>query len=917
VTFQVDNPATSQTATAQIYVFVVAAVSLPTGPLPGGGVGQPYLNGVAAFNGTAANYQWSITSGSLPAGLTLTNGSPACRISGTPTTTGTSNFTLEVQDGSATASQAYSIVIGSALSITTTSLSAASSGAAYSATITATGGDGNYTWALQSVLPSGLALTGGSPSATIDGTTADSGDFTVRLMVKDGANQSAYATLALTVTPGAFSISTTGLPDGLIAAAYSQTLTATGGTVTAWSIVAGVLPYGISLATDTIAGTPQSSGVYTFTVKADESGGASHRVSLTLTINSAASALTVTTTSLARATEGTVYTEYLTAYGGTNTGYSWAVVAGSLPSGVSISGDELTGTPAATGTFNLTFEVTDSGANTAQASLTLEVDASSGSPAILTTSLPNGDSDEDYAAAIRAAGGTPPYVWTLLSGSLPTGTALTSRTPDAALAGVASAGSYSFTIRLTDSLGLTASQAFSVDITGGTPLAIDTYLLASPTLGVAYNFAVSASGGSGTGYSWSVEGGDLPFGLTLTSGTPAATISGTPGVPGAFRFALRVTDSGGKTAVKVYLVTVASGQPLLVYIPEYRQQLWDGIAWSMDVYATGGTGIGYDWSTSTIPSGYTLTPNGSIATLSGTPVAGSPPTFSLVCTDSGAGTSTYPLTLPVGSTPFPPVISTFLTTRMPGGKVGKSWRLELGAAGGVGTGYSWSIASGSLPPGLVLNTENTVAVIEGVPLATGNWTFGLLLEDGAGSAAGRVLSCEVRDTSSLYSQALGSQVAFVLDRSGSMGGARYRTLRAEMENTVLHMEPGDSLDIVTFESTIGVLWGQLRQATPANRAEALAFVHGPPLYPAGTTATYPALEYALSTYPTSLETLAVVSDGSPSTGGSASQILAAFPGWFAPYTSASVLSVGIGVSGAARTFLQYLAIYGNGVYTDG
>lgn len=914
VTFQVSDPASGQTATATMYVLVGSALSLLAGNLPGGGVGIPYHTGLVPSGGSGVNYQWSIIGGALPPGLSLTGGTPSCTISGTPTTAGSYNFTVQLQDGAAIVSQAYTIGISAALSITTTSLPAVNSGVAYSETVTAAGGDGNYTWAVQSGMPTGLTLASGSPSATISGSTEHAGSYTLRLSVTDGVGQVALAVFALTVNPGAFTISTTSLPDAMVGSAYSFAPSTSGGSAMSWALAFGILPSGVTFSAGGVfSGTPLYSGAFTVSIRANASATVSHTVSLTLVVRPAASSLTITTTSLAPGRLGASYTEYLTAHGGSNTGFSWAIVGGTPPAGVGITGDLLTGTPTQSGSFSLTLEVTDSAANTAQANLVLDIGGATVD--ITTASLPNGYDGAAYVAAIRAAGGTPPYLWSLAGGSIPAGTVLTSGTPEAALAGVASTGAYSFTLQVTDALGQTDTQAFNVDVTAGSPLQIDTAVIPSPALGVSYSFSISASGGSGAGYTWSSSGGDLPYGLTLSSGTPAATLSGTPAVPGAFRFALQVTDSNGATAVKVYLVMVTAAQALRIVTQENPQALFDAVPWSMQVYAEGGTGSGYNWSSSTIPAGYNLTPNGAVATLSGTPVGGVNPSFQLVVTDSGAGSANINLNLTVGTTASLPVASSQLTTsRLPGGKVGKAWRFVIPPLGGSGSGYTWSVPSGAMPPGLVLNMEGFNAVIEGVPLAPGSWSFTLMLIDGSGAAAATVLDAEVFTTNSLYSAALGANVAFVLDRSGSMYGTRHRTLRAEMENTVLHMEPGDSFDVVTFHSVIGVMWGQLRQATPANRAEALAYVHGPELAPAGSTATYPALEYALSTYPTSLETLALVSDGYPNVGGSASAILAAFPGWFAPYTNASVLSVGLGVGGSTQAFLQYLAALGNGQY---
>ena len=68
-------------------------------------------------------------------------------------------------------------------------------------------------------------------------------------------------------------ITTTTLPDGKVGDAYSQTLAATGTNPIAWSIETGTLPDGLTLAGDTIKGTPSKAGNFKFTVKATNAGG--------------------------------------------------------------------------------------------------------------------------------------------------------------------------------------------------------------------------------------------------------------------------------------------------------------------------------------------------------------------------------------------------------------------------------------------------------------------------------------------------------------------------------------------------------------------------------------------------------------------------------------------------------------------
>jgi hypothetical protein len=88
----------------------VIDISPPT--VPNGTVGLAYSQQVAGTGGTAP-YVFSVNSGTLPAGLTLT---PGGLLAGTPTTAGTSAFTLRAIDSAACfGSRAYTMTITTAV----------------------------------------------------------------------------------------------------------------------------------------------------------------------------------------------------------------------------------------------------------------------------------------------------------------------------------------------------------------------------------------------------------------------------------------------------------------------------------------------------------------------------------------------------------------------------------------------------------------------------------------------------------------------------------------------------------------------------------------------------------------------------------------------------------------------------------
>jgi hypothetical protein len=182
-----------------------------------------------------------------------------------------------------------------------------------------------------------------------------------------------------------------------------------------------------------------------------------------------ASNLKVSTTALPSAQVGSVYSAALSATGGTAP-YKWSVPSGSWPAGVGLSYfGVFCCTPSSAGQYTFLVQVKDSAARpaTATASLTINVApataATTATPLTITTaSLPNATSGAIYATSLVAAGGTPPYTWSVASGSLPGGLALAS---SGALSGSpALAGQYSFLVQVKDSAASPQAATTSLGI---------------------------------------------------------------------------------------------------------------------------------------------------------------------------------------------------------------------------------------------------------------------------------------------------------------------------------------------------------------------------------------------------------------------------------------------------------------------
>jgi hypothetical protein len=243
---------------SEVITLTVAPLVVSTTSLPAAVNGSPYSATLTATGGVAP-YTWSITAGALPAGVTLDPSTGV--LSGTPSATGTADFTVTATDSNsppASAAAALSITVLAPLSVTTTSLPVNVNASPYSATLTATGGVPPYTWSITAgALPAGLTL---DPSTgVISGTTSgnSTADFTVTVTDSDSPPDSAAAALSITVLP-ALSVTTGSLPGATVGSPYSATLAAAGGVPPyTWS-TSSTLPPGLTLdpTTGVISGTP-------------------------------------------------------------------------------------------------------------------------------------------------------------------------------------------------------------------------------------------------------------------------------------------------------------------------------------------------------------------------------------------------------------------------------------------------------------------------------------------------------------------------------------------------------------------------------------------------------------------------------------------------------------------------------------
>jgi hypothetical protein len=273
---------------------------------------------------------------------------------------------------------------------------------------------------------------------------------------------------ALTVFPmvrataATLTIVTKTLPAGDVNTAYSQTLTASGGSGKgySWSVTSSTLPKGITLvaASGLLHGTPTAASSTAVTFQVKDSAGSTASARLAFTIDPA---LAITTKTLPTGYVSSAYAATLADSGGTGTGISWSVASGTLPAGLTLStAGKISGKPAKAGSSALSIVVKDSAGGTAKVSLTLVV----GPQLVITTAgpLPIGYVDQNYNFAFAASGGSATgYTWTTKS-TLPGSFGFTKA---GVLYGLTpTAETVMLTIVVTDSARNTASAQFTLII---------------------------------------------------------------------------------------------------------------------------------------------------------------------------------------------------------------------------------------------------------------------------------------------------------------------------------------------------------------------------------------------------------------------------------------------------------------------
>ena len=418
-------------ASSNVVVPTAPSFSVTTKSLASGTVGLAYNATLSASGGTGP-YTWSISTGSLPGGLTLDATTGA--ITGTPTHAGTSSFTVKATDavtGTATATLSLAVAKGTAAVSATAKPSSTTFGDAvtYSATVSGGGAapGGTVTFTTGTVALCHGTISSGKVTCTAS--SAPGGTDTITATYGGDANYlSAHSTTSLTVAKASTTTTEVGADPSSTTTGTSVTYSATvssaagtpGGTV-AFKVGATSLCSGPVNGSGLASCSSSSAPLGTDTVTATYGGSTDYSGSSgtgSVVVNPAP--LSVTTKSLASGTVGLAYNATLSASGGTGP-YTWSISTGSLPGGLTLDATTgaITGTPTHAGTSRFTVKATDAVTGTATATLSLAV--AKGTAAVSATAKPSSTTFGDavtYSATVSGGGAAPGGTVTFTTGTV-------------------------------------------------------------------------------------------------------------------------------------------------------------------------------------------------------------------------------------------------------------------------------------------------------------------------------------------------------------------------------------------------------------------------------------------------------------------------------------------------------------------
>ena len=590
----------------------------------------------ASSNGGAVTY--TLISGNIPAGMSFNETTGA--LTGVPETAGTFEFSIRATSSGLSEDREFSLSITPITLAWTTAadLGTIQADSSLSQVFSATSSSGRAPIIehVSGILPDGVRFEG----SQLLGRAANlAGSFDFVLRARDGAVASLDRRFTLVVEADIVSwvsASNLGALDG--ATAFSRSLEATSsfGRALTYTISGGTLPSGLTLSQGgAISGTTgNGAGAFSFTVTASDGLASAAR---TFTGSIVPVTISWQTPGALPAVTGLSRLEQTFQARASNDGaLTYSLVSGDLPAGISLVNGVLRGNlpnQASTNTFTIRASY-NGGLVVADRVFTLTVNPAAitwGTPASLPT-LRAGNTLAPFSATSPTG---LPVSYEFVSGSLPGGLSFQT---DGSVSGSAvnDGGSYTFTIRASDTDGLVSERTFTV--------VLDPDVVAFTTAADAYEAtdggytipALAATSHYGRPISFSLTSGALPAGVTLSSD---GTFTGTPpNDASSYSFTVEATD-GIATASRTFamslvraVVTFDSNPPS--YLGEVSASAY--VEFMLSATTTSQRPVTYTLFSGSLPTGMSLLPSG---VLGGTPTGSAAPYAFVVRASDGVASA--------------------------------------------------------------------------------------------------------------------------------------------------------------------------------------------------------------------------------------------------------------------------------------
>ena len=670
---------------------------ITTNTIPNGTVGTAYsfqVNAtgfpVPAFDTTIANF---------PPGLSINS---TGLITGNPTTQGQFTFTIIATNTGGSDSRQYTVIIGSAPSITATSHLTGIQGVLFVQTVSATG----YPTPVWSAigLPSGIALN--TSNGTLQWNNPVAGTYNISITVTNTYGSDTKSIIINIMLPP--QITTTALQRGVLNQYFTATLTATGDGSIIWSLIESDLPYGLNLSTSgVISGTPTEYGDFEIFVQASSSYGSHTRVFI---LSIEGPPIITSPSNFPEAGDSTPYTYFLQAEG--TPPIVWSLgPSSSLPSWLNLNGitGELSAASPVTGIYSFTLVATNN-IGSSQKAFILEVKT----PSIINESILYAGLNDPFSVTFTA-GGQPPFVFTWIAGSVPSGliwdgTDTLYGVPD-------TAGIYEFEIGVQNAFS-TNSKQFILYV-GDFPFIVNEFKPVGE-VGIFYSNQMFVEGTAPM--SLSLIDGAAP-GLTFNPST--LIYSGTPLMSGLYRLTFLAENILG-TFEKSFNLLIT--EPSSVPGPDITNEvLSDGIIGQpySDFITATGDDLEFAQFSGIIPAGLSL--NIYTGEISGTPQGlGGIFNFAIICfNEGGFDIQSYEIFIAT-----PPII---LSRSLPDGITGESYSFQINSTGDMPHTFTVETpVSGETgtPNGLILSSSG---LLDGtINDAEGAYTFTVKAQNESG-----------------------------------------------------------------------------------------------------------------------------------------------------------------------------------------